>query len=92
MTAALSALETHPVWSEHIDHDKVAALGFFLGETSALSLIGAELGAQSYIKTCDDGGNAEICNADTEVGRQSLHADLAAMIAGFLNRHLGSTP
>ncbi len=207
LATALSALEDNPAWAKHLDSGRVGAVGFFLGGTSVLSLVGARLNADSYTQSCDeggtgmdcawfadagvdlhkidvtrvarsnldprikvavaidpelstsftveslskisksvkvvnlgrpdgiapgleasmlattapqieysrvphatqfsafavckpkgagilaqDGGNKEICDADAGVGRKSIHAELAELIAGFLNRHLGSNP
>ncbi|HXV22651.1 MAG TPA: hypothetical protein VED46_00160 [Alphaproteobacteria bacterium] len=71
LSATLSALENDPKWSDHLDREKVGAVGFFLGGTSVLSLVGANLDADQFMRSCDEGGigvdcawfaeNASIC-------------------------------
>jgi predicted dienelactone hydrolase len=55
LSAALSALEGDPEWSGHLDRERVGAVGFFLGGTAALSLVGARLDAERFGASCDDG-------------------------------------
>lgn len=61
LSATLSALETAPAWSGHLDHDRVGAVGFFLGGTSVLSQVGAKLDPDRFIKSCDAGGMGVDC-------------------------------
>lgn len=53
LSAALTALESDPVISPQITPGKAAAVGFFLGGTSALALAGARLDANSYGSSCE---------------------------------------
>jgi len=53
LSAALTAIEGDPVFSLRIMPGKAAAVGFFLGGTSALALAGARLDANSYGRSCD---------------------------------------
>ena len=55
LSATLSALENDPKWSGHLDHEKIGAVGFFLGGTSVLSLVGAKLDADQFVGSCDEG-------------------------------------
>jgi predicted dienelactone hydrolase len=52
LSAALSALADSAKWSKHVDQEKVAALGFFLGGTAALSLAGGRLDADAFKQSC----------------------------------------
>jgi predicted dienelactone hydrolase len=61
LSAALSALEDDPEWSGHLDRESVGAVGFFLGGTSVLSLVGARLDAERFEASCDDGTGID-CN------------------------------
>jgi predicted dienelactone hydrolase len=53
LSAAITAMESDPVLSQRIMPGKAAAVGFFLGGTSALALAGARLDANSYGRSCD---------------------------------------
>jgi predicted dienelactone hydrolase len=53
LSVALTALESDPVISPRIMPGKAAAVGFFLGGTSALALAGARLDPNSYGRSCD---------------------------------------
>jgi len=68
LSAALTALETSAQWSAHIDLENVGALGFFLGGTSVLSLVGAQLDADKYSQSCDAGGTGLDCQWFAEAG------------------------
>ncbi len=85
LTAAFSVLETHPGWSKHIDHDRVGTLGFFLGGTSALSLAGAQLDAQSYSQSCDDGGAGMDCSWFEQFGVDLHCIDTARLVRSNLD-------
>jgi predicted dienelactone hydrolase len=54
LSAALSALENDPKWAGHLG-DKAGAVGFFLGGTSVLALVGAQLDAARFMRSCDEG-------------------------------------
>lgn len=53
LSYALTALTEDPLWSKHMDAKKVAALGFFLGGTSVLSLAGGRLDGKAFQHSCD---------------------------------------
>jgi predicted dienelactone hydrolase len=61
LNATLSALESDPRWSDRLDHQKIGAVGFFLGGTSVLSLVGAKLDAHQFVGSCDEGGTGVDC-------------------------------
>lgn len=61
LSAALSALEISEKWKSHVDLEKTAALGFFLGGTAVLSLAGVDLDADRFIQTCDEAGSGMDC-------------------------------
>lgn len=52
LSAALTALSDSAAWSKHMDREKVAVVGFFLGGTSALSLAGGRLDADGFKQAC----------------------------------------
>jgi predicted dienelactone hydrolase len=52
LSAALTALGNSADWSQHVDRERVAVLGFFLGGTSALSLAGGRLDADVFRQAC----------------------------------------
>lgn len=54
LSAALTALAASADWSKHLDREKVAALGFFLGGTAALSLAGARIDAKRFRQACQN--------------------------------------
>jgi predicted dienelactone hydrolase len=52
LSAALTALADSAEWSKHLDRERVAAVGFFLGGTAALSLAGGRLDAEIFKQAC----------------------------------------
>lgn len=52
LSAALTALANSAEWSKHLDREKVAAVGFFLGGTAVLSLAGGRLDAERFTGAC----------------------------------------
>ncbi len=54
ISATLTALENSPEWARHIDRQKIGAVGFFLGGTSVLSLVGANIEAERFVRSCDE--------------------------------------
>jgi predicted dienelactone hydrolase len=61
LRATLTALERDSALGPHLDLDKVGAVGFFLGATSALALAGARLDPASYRQSCDKPGLGMDC-------------------------------
>lgn len=61
LSTALTALAEDPVWSRHANLEQVAAVGFFLGGTSVLSLAGARLAADEFMRSCDADGHGLDC-------------------------------
>ena len=53
LSTALTALAEDPVWSKHMNLERVAAVGFFLGGTSVLSLAGGRLNVDDLMRSCD---------------------------------------
>jgi predicted dienelactone hydrolase len=60
MIETLKALSNDARWSQRLDFENVGAVGFFLGGSAALSLAGAELDAERYMRSCDEGGRAAV--------------------------------
>ncbi|NMM45163.1 hypothetical protein HH303_11780 [Rhodospirillaceae bacterium KN72] len=60
MSTVLTAVMDEPSVAGHIDPARIAALGTYLGGTSALSLAGLRLDGREYARSCDgDTGNVD---------------------------------
>ena len=62
ISRAVDAILSDPVWSEHIDRDRISVVGFALGGTAALGLAGGNLDSQSYILSCDEPAQGPDCS------------------------------
>ncbi len=86
--ATLTALAEDPALAGHMALDRVGALGFFLGGTSALALVGGRLDEASYRGSCDAGGTGLDC-AWFEQGGIDLHAiELAPLARSNLDERI----
>lgn len=58
---ALDLVLRDPVWSDHVDRDRIAVAGFALGGTAALSIAGRRLDPDGYLRSCsgDDAGGPD---------------------------------
>lgn len=79
LSAALSALESSEKWKSHVDLEKAAALGFFLGGTAVLSLAGVDLDADRFIQACDDAGTGMDCAWFASSGVDLRDSNLAGL-------------
>ncbi len=61
LSAAVTAVDGDPSVRPHADMDKVAAVGFFLGGTSALAVGGARLDPERFHHLCDDPAGGPDC-------------------------------
>ena len=61
LSAALTALTDSADWSKHVDQEKVAVVGFFLGGTAALSLAGGRLDADRFKQACQGESKSVDC-------------------------------
>jgi predicted dienelactone hydrolase len=61
LSATLTALARDPVLADRIDVQRVGALGFQLGGSSALALAGALRDGDAYARSCDQGGTGLDC-------------------------------
>ena len=61
LSATLTALENHPTLRSRLDTKAVDVLGFQLGGTAALALVGARIDGQRYARSCDRGGTGMDC-------------------------------
>lgn len=61
LSAALTAIERDASLAGHIQADRVGALGFLLGGTSALALAGARIDPEHYMRSCDQEGTGLDC-------------------------------
>lgn len=79
LSAALTALMDTPAWADHLDPERVAALGFFLGGTSVLSLAGGRLDADAFMRSCDAGGGGPDCRWFAAGGVDLRSVDVGAL-------------
>lgn len=61
LTATLTAVENDPILRSRLDTSAVGVLGFQLGGTAALALVGARINGQRYAQSCDPGGTGIDC-------------------------------
>jgi predicted dienelactone hydrolase len=93
LSTALTTLADNADWSKHMDQGRVAALGFFLGGTAALSLAGGRLDADRFRQICQDEPRSVDCgwfeangvdlgsvDADA-IARSNLDPRIAAAVA-----------
>lgn len=62
LSAALSMVFGDPALVRSVAPGKVGAVGFFLGGTSVLSLVGGRLDADRYRRSCDGAGEGMDCS------------------------------
>jgi predicted dienelactone hydrolase len=68
LLSVLTLLSKDPTWSPHIDNDKIAAVGFFLGGTSGLMLAGGRIDPDLYAASCDGEGISVDCAWYADLG------------------------
>jgi predicted dienelactone hydrolase len=61
LSATLTAVESDPILRSRLDPKAVGVLGFQLGGTAALALVGARINAQHYARSCDRGETGMDC-------------------------------
>ena len=61
LSATLTAVENDPTLRSRLDTKAVGVLGFQLGGTAALALIGARINGQRYARSCDRGPSGIDC-------------------------------
>ncbi len=61
VSRSVDAILRDPVWSEHINKDRIFVVGFALGGTAALELAGGNLDLQSYNLSCDEPAQGPDC-------------------------------
>lgn len=81
LSAALDAFGEDTNLSAHLDLNRVAAVGFLMGGTSALALAGARFDANSYMASCDGANTGLDCAWFDRIGVDLHNAD-AAQLAG----------
>lgn len=76
MSNVLTALMRESVFRNHIDANRVAAVGTLLGGTAALSLVGLRLDASRFGRSCDgQSGNADcVWFAESGIGLRTVDA------------------
>jgi predicted dienelactone hydrolase len=72
-------------WSGRLDHERIGAVGFFLGATSVLSLVGAQLDADPFMASCDAGGTGVDCAWFAESGVDLRSVDIESLTRSNLD-------
>ncbi|WP_417453316.1 alpha/beta hydrolase family protein [Kiloniella sp.] len=54
ISTVLTEIEKNPDWRTRIDRQRIGAVGFFLGGTSVLSLVGARIDKDRFVQSCDE--------------------------------------
>ena len=54
ISTVLTEIEKNPDWRTRIDHQRIGAVGFFLGGTSVLNLVGARIDKDRFVQSCDE--------------------------------------
>lgn len=52
MSAALTVLTEGADWHDHVDADRIAAIGVYLGGTAAFALAGAQVESEAFLNIC----------------------------------------
>ncbi|MGR9170882.1 alpha/beta hydrolase family protein [Rhizobium sp. KDH_Rht_773_N] len=68
LSAALSAIETDGTLPAEIDRNRIGVLGFLVGGTSALSIMGGKLDPERFARSCDAGGTGIDCREFASAG------------------------
>jgi predicted dienelactone hydrolase len=61
LAATLTAVQSDPALQARLDAQAIGVLGFRLGGTAALALVGARIDGQRYARSCDQGRTAMDC-------------------------------
>ena len=61
LSTTLTAAESDPTLRSRLDPKAVGVLGFQLGGTAALALVGARINGQHYVRSCDRGETGTDC-------------------------------
>lgn len=83
LSATLTVLESDPTLRTRLDAEAVGVLGFQLGGTAALAVIGARINGQRYAQSCDQGRMAMDCTWFASHGIDLNGVDIA--LAGRSN-------
>jgi predicted dienelactone hydrolase len=88
LSATLTAVENDPALGPRLDTNAVGALGFQLGGTAALALIGARIDGQRYARSCDRGRTGIDCAWFASNGVDLHGIDLALAERSNLDRRV----
>jgi predicted dienelactone hydrolase len=88
LSTAMTALAEEPEWSKHMNPEQIAALGFFLGGTSVLSLAGGRLNADDFMRSCDRGGHGLDCAWLQANGVDLRSVDVPSLTRSNLDRRV----
>jgi predicted dienelactone hydrolase len=88
LSATLTALEDDPTFRSRLDTKAVGVLGFQLGGTAALALVGARIDGQRYARSCDRGGTGMDCDWFASEGIDLHGIDLAPAERSKLDRRV----
>jgi predicted dienelactone hydrolase len=81
-------LENDPTSRSRHDTEAVGVLGFHLGGTAALALVGARIDAQRYAWSCDPGGTGIDCDWLARHGIDLRNIDPARVARSHLDRRV----
>jgi predicted dienelactone hydrolase len=90
LSAALTAVEAEPAIAGHAEPGPAAAVGFFLGGTSVLSLAGARLDAESHARSCDTPAGGADCAWFAAAGVDLRAADAVKLARSGFDPRIGT--
>ncbi len=88
LSATLTAVENDPTLGSRLDTKAVGVLGFQLGATAALALIGARINGQRYARSSDRGGTGIDCAWFASNGIDLHGIDIALVERSNLDRRV----
>lgn len=83
ISRALDALLAHPVWSQLVNEDSIASIGFYLGGTASLLLSETAFDEKALRSTCDDGRENPDCDWFKANNISLIEPDLKPMPANL---------
>jgi predicted dienelactone hydrolase len=90
LSATLDALQAVAEIRDRIDETAFGALGFHLGGTAVLGLVGGRIDGQRYARSCDAGGTGIDCGWFAANGIDLHAADLGQVARSRLDRRIAA--
>jgi predicted dienelactone hydrolase len=88
ISATLTAIENDHTLTGWIDVERVGVLGFLVGGTSALALVGARLDPESFARSCDPAGTGVDCAWFAQAGVDVRAVDAVRLARSNLDRRI----